>query len=177
MDIAAKPDDIAKTQIIKELKQLWSPNHDPQGSSRRNRTAKVPSLATGRHPPSRCAASSVDLSRPSPTAVACHRHAESPVRVSPAHRGRSRSSPSQQRCLFALRSDIDVLVAEQPVDLLDRVLGDQTACLCQSLSNPCHRPPSVVITPNVAPAKASILLACRSCSYRPSMKPRTSFKR
>jgi hypothetical protein len=35
--------------------------------------------------------------------------------------------------------DVDLLVAEQPVDLLDRVLGHRTACLCQGLPDDRNR--------------------------------------
>ena len=35
--------------------------------------------------------------------------------------------------------DIDVLIAEQAIDLLDRVLGHQTSGLCQCLTDHRHR--------------------------------------
>jgi hypothetical protein len=67
-------------------------------------------------------------------------------------------------------------VAQQPVHLLDRVLGHQPTNLRQRLADHRHRQRGARHHPERGAASAPTRLACRSGPYSPPMKPRASRK-
>jgi len=138
MDVAAEANDIAKPRSARYANSLWSPKPRSARMVTCNRRTTSTSAAD-RYPRWRCADPSTRLSTPTATTAASPGHAGDQVErqrclvvaveIRPVH-ATTMSVRDPARCGTSGRSSPRhrCRLAEQPVDLLDRMLGHQAAC-------------------------------------------------